>query len=189
MYHSTHTDYTALLDMNPPDLSAPANRIVAPEMTAEPLSLSWLLSAETHTNTQRTHATTYPQQQRCNINSRRPLGSISLSPCLPASSTARDAQTALWHDSDIVLMLESAHNAVHFTLHYTTDSCLSVDPLREKIHVSFSPSFSRQDREGHKHRRTAAPLFKYVLIFQFDRSFFFRWNLRLIELMTLYIAR
>lgn len=53
LYYSTHTDtpkrpHAALSDMNPPDLSAPANRIVAPGMTAEPLSLSWLLSVETH---------------------------------------------------------------------------------------------------------------------------------------------
>lgn len=91
-----------------------------------------------------------------------------------------------WHRTDAGERPQCCplHPALHNWL-----SCLSVDPLREKIHVSFSPSFSRQDREGHKHRCTAAPLFKYVLIFQFDLSFFFRWNLRLIELMTLYIAR
>ncbi len=69
LYYSTHTDtqkrpHAALLDMNPHDLSAPANRIVAPRMTAEPLSLSWLLSVGTHASTQ-THisATTAVQHQ------------------------------------------------------------------------------------------------------------------------------
>lgn len=69
LYYNAHTDtqarpHTALSDMNLHDLSAPANRIVAPGMTAEPLSLSWLLSVETHTRTQ-THisATTAGQHQ------------------------------------------------------------------------------------------------------------------------------
>ncbi|CAJ1062742.1 Hypothetical predicted protein [Xyrichtys novacula] len=48
--------------MNLHDLSAPANRIAAPGMTAEPLSLSWPLSVETHT----THTNT--QIPSCNIN-------------------------------------------------------------------------------------------------------------------------
>lgn len=92
----THMDtqkrpHAALSDMNPPDLSSPANGIVAPGMTAEPLSLSWLLSVETHTDA---HKHTYPRKQQCNINinininSRWPLGSISLSPRSPGSLTA-----------------------------------------------------------------------------------------------------
>lgn len=40
--------YAAQLDMDPPDLSALASRIVIPEMTAELLSLSWLLSVDPH---------------------------------------------------------------------------------------------------------------------------------------------
>ena len=58
LFHSTCRDSTkkhlcaALLDMDPHNLSAQANRIVAPKMTAELLSLSWLLSVETHTCTE-----------------------------------------------------------------------------------------------------------------------------------------
>lgn len=55
--------HTALSDMNSHDLSAPASCIVAPRMTAAPLSLSWLLSVETHTCTQ-THISATATVQR-----------------------------------------------------------------------------------------------------------------------------
>lgn len=77
------------------------NRISVPRMTAEPLSLSWLLNVETHTYTNTRSRYSEGATANININSRWPLGSISLS----SSLTARDDQTALWHDSDNILML------------------------------------------------------------------------------------
>lgn len=72
--------------MNPHDMSAPANRIVAPGMTAEPLSLSWLLSVETHTCTQTCI--------HCGATSTStPAGPLDLFLCLPACQAARPHET------------------------------------------------------------------------------------------------
>lgn len=94
LYYSAHMDtqkhpqkhpHTALSDMNPCDLSAPTNRIGAPGMTAEPLSLSWLLSVETHTCTQ-THisVTTAMQHQHQHQLPLAPRIYLSVSPCQAA---------------------------------------------------------------------------------------------------------
>lgn len=87
----THTDtqkhpYTVLSDMNSRDPSAPARRIVAPGMTAEPLSLSWLLSVETHIHTN-THISYNSSATSTSTSTPAgPFGSISLS--LPACQAA-----------------------------------------------------------------------------------------------------
>lgn len=81
--NSAHTNtltlpQTTLCDMNLHDLSGPANHIVVPKMTAEPLSLSWLVSVGTHIQKY-----SYLLQPQCkssiNIMSRWPCGSIFVS--------------------------------------------------------------------------------------------------------------
>ena len=72
--------------MNPHDLSGPANHVVLREMTAEPLSLSCLVSVETATKILISATVTAQQQYKYQL---------LLSPWIHLSVLAQDDQKAL----------------------------------------------------------------------------------------------
>lgn len=117
--HTQTWPHTVLCDANPHDLSQPANHIVVAEMTAEPLSLSWLVSVEI--NIQK--YSDLLLQPRCNssihINSRWPLGSVFLSPHKTIKRPCDMTVITYWCFGE--------HSSVHLPLfHYSSHPSFSL---------------------------------------------------------------
>lgn len=154
-YTRTYTQtqlYASLLDTDPSGLSTLASCIAAPEMKAELLSLSRLLSVETHTCTE-TPSAHMPVHIHYSSDTTATNSSPRISLSLPAHRPTQPHELlrrTLWHDSDNAAMMQRAPTTLS-TSHDTPNPLPFLHRLFRRWRSMFSslpPVFCLNQKNG-----------------------------------------